>query len=375
MPMKPSILKGVESILGAKKVDSFVNEKQDYLILEDSSGRIRISNNSTMPGFSTTYFVSGIVVAIKGRLDEKSVFIMEDICFFNHGQLTRVNEPSANNLLAGNNKLIAFVSGLQFGLDKGNYTDIGKAGLLRALLLETFQGSINNNQFKHNLFQRIDDIVITGNIVFSPEDAELVEKGSYLKTELNSRVYRILLQNYTEADNYIASLCNCVRVHLMPGENDNSCSFFPQTAINSIMFPNSSIYDSFDLVINPYKFKLDELTCLGTSGQNIDNIKKYSNISNSSLGVLEKTLEWGHISPTAPDTLRTFPFSQEDPLIIKELPDVYFAGNQKCYENEFVEVSGKNIRLLSIPQFCESGTIVLLDTKTLQVEEFKIQVL
>src|SRR4051794_38607690 len=115
MPMKPSILKGVESILGAKKIESFVNEKGDFLILEDNSGRIRISNQSTMPSFSTTHFVSGIITAVKGRLDEKSVFIIEEICYYNKGLITRLQQqPSTNDLYTSNNKLVAFISGLQF---------------------------------------------------------------------------------------------------------------------------------------------------------------------------------------------------------------------------------------------------------------------
>lgn len=41
---------------------------------------------------------------------------------------------------------------------------------------------------------------------------------------------------------------------------------------------------------------------LGTSGQPLDDIFKYLE-GEDRLGMAERTLEWGHISPTCPDTL------------------------------------------------------------------------
>ena len=41
---------------------------------------------------------------------------------------------------------------------------------------------------------------------------------------------------------------------------------------------------------------------LGTSGQNIDDLEKYSD-ANDKLEFLERTLRWRHVAPTAPNTL------------------------------------------------------------------------
>ena len=41
---------------------------------------------------------------------------------------------------------------------------------------------------------------------------------------------------------------------------------------------------------------------LGCSGQNIDDIFKFSTVYDR-LTILENTLLWGHMAPTAPDTL------------------------------------------------------------------------
>jgi hypothetical protein len=44
---------------------------------------------------------------------------------------------------------------------------------------------------------------------------------------------------------------------------------------------------------------------LGTSGQNIDDLDKYSEAEDR-LDFMERTLLWRHLAPTAPDTLGPF---------------------------------------------------------------------
>lgn len=41
---------------------------------------------------------------------------------------------------------------------------------------------------------------------------------------------------------------------------------------------------------------------LGTSGQNIDDLEKYSDAKDR-LEFVERTLRWRHLAPTAPNTL------------------------------------------------------------------------
>lgn len=62
--------------------------------------------------------------------------------------------------------------------------------------------------------------------------------------------------------------------------------------------------DSSNLIILTADL-LNELECyrfIGTSGENIDNLYCCTD-GLDSLELLEKTLEWSHISPTCPDTL------------------------------------------------------------------------
>ena len=48
----------------------------------------------------------------------------------------------------------------------------------------------------------------------------------------------------------------------------------------------------------------------------------------SCIDILSDTLMWGHLAPTAPDTLACYPFTTTDPFVLGDVPDVLFAG--KC---------------------------------------------
>lgn len=45
------------------------------------------------------------------------------------------------------------------------------------------------------------------------------------------------------------------------------------------------------------------------------------------VSLLEDTLSWRHMAPTAPDTLPCHPFCHSDPFVMKHTPHVYFTAN------------------------------------------------
>ena len=85
--LKPTILNNIMGVLGQKKfVDgkgkfkhgSFVDE-EDVAVLEDKSGRITIKN---CPGrFYINEFVSGTILALKGKAINGGYFEVQDYCF------------------------------------------------------------------------------------------------------------------------------------------------------------------------------------------------------------------------------------------------------------------------------------------------------
>ena len=88
---------------------------------------------------------------------------------------------------------------------------------------------------------------------------------------------------------------------------------------------------------------------------------------------MEQTLQMNHIFPTCPDTLRSYPFVNEDPFITQEVPHLYFAANQYTYgERVIKQEENKKVKLLSIPIFRRTKSLVLVDTETLETYEYKL---
>lgn len=124
---------------------------------------------------------------------------------------------------------------------------------------------------------------------------------------------------------FLDQLSETIDVDIMPGEQDFSNSFLPQQPFNSCLFPSiaSKERQSINLVTNPHQFEMDELTFLGTSGQNIRDMLLNSQPVDQDDGsrcmrAIKQTLEMRHLCPTAPDTLRVYPFKESDPFVISD---------------------------------------------------------
>ena len=102
----------------------------------------------------------------------------------------------------------------------------------------------------------------------------------------------------------------------------------PQQPINSFLLPKLGEKPTINLVTNPHKFAVcDGVEFLGTSGQNVHDIRLYSKLKdNTSIGIMRLLMEMQHLCPTTPDTLRSFPFRDTDPFTVTQAPHVFFAG-------------------------------------------------
>ena len=160
-------------------------------------------------------------------------------------------------------------------------------------------------------------------------------------------------------------------VDIMPGEFDPSNRMVPQQPLHHSMLAKSiSSEHKYNLhtVTNPYRFSLGQLCFLGTSGQFVDDIRK-STSCDDPVEIMRLTLECGHLGPTCPDTLPSYPFYGKDPLILNSLPDVYFVGNQKEFTSGVYRPPNddKNVvRLISLPKFSTTGTCVFFNLNTFE---------
>ena len=106
--------------------------------------------------------------------------------------------------------------------------------------------------------------------------------------------------------------------------------------------------------------------------------------ASSCIDALNQTLNYGHIAPTGPDSLPTFPSSESDPFVLNTRPTVYFVGNCDEFETRLVDCNGDKIdesaddsskndgkdvtRLVCVPSFALTGEVVMVKLKSLECE-------
>jgi len=77
------------------------------------------------------------------------------------------------------------------------------------------------------------------------------------------------------------------------------------------------------------------------------------------------------MAPTAPDTLWCHPYFSADPFLISETPDLYIVGGQQRFGTKIVVEKGdsnKRCRMVLVPRFADTGILVLVNLRTLDVK-------
>ncbi|XP_056171047.1 DNA polymerase delta small subunit isoform X3 [Syzygium oleosum] len=337
MKLKPTILDEYSKERSAVPLVRRHNfmDPLDHLVLEDESGRVKLGGSSLSP----TSYVTGVVAALHGRETDAGDFLVQDV--LEAGLPSQLEFP----LKSREDKYVVLVSGLSIGSSTCN-------PLQFQLLVDHITGHLGDEQ-EQGIAAEIVHVVIAGNSVEIP-------RGILNRQNLASKDLSRLSEPIKELDILLTQIAAGLPLDIMPGPNDPANFALPQQPLNRCLFPGSSAYNTFRSCTNPHCFELDNIRFLGTSGQNIDDLEKYSEAKNK-LEFMERTLRWRHLAPTAPNTLGCYPFTDRDPFLIESCPHVYFVGNQDKYETQTLEGSeGQLVRLICIPNFCETGTAVVM---------------
>lgn len=147
--------------------------------------------------------------------------------------------------------------------------------------------------------KKVKRLVLVGNTVESPSRIDEAAKKKY-----GVEHARHDFSNIGTLDAKLAALADTVSVDLMPGAQEPTNVTLPQSPLHKVLFKDASKQDAFQTVTNPYLFEMNGVQFLGTSGQNIDDIYRYSDVEDR-LDMAESTIHWRNIAPTAPDTLCT----------------------------------------------------------------------
>ena len=301
MKLKPSILDDYvkEAGLGGTsevKSTKFVSD-DDSLVLEDEGARVKLVG----PAANVDEFVTGVVLAAKGRVIANGEFEADEICFPAPAPQTPIAKSSA----PGPGTYVAIVSGLRVG------DAAASDPKLLDLMLDYLTGNLGGAA-EQSAAASVARVVVAGGALPAAEVPA---------TSLDPRQQAAAARPLRDLDVFLTTLAAAVPTCVMPGEGDPTNQALPQQPLHPCMFPEAARYApaTFSAATNPHDFATGGVEFLGTSGQNIDNLRAYTKTKThgdasdanaaaaETLDLMEATLRWQHLAPSAPDTPRAIP--------------------------------------------------------------------
>ncbi|GAA5972676.1 hypothetical protein JCM11641_002969 [Rhodosporidiobolus odoratus] len=360
MPLKPNVLEDLarDHHITAPATRRKYHSTNDEVMLEDESGRVRLVGSKI--DNSQGIFVTGTILAALGVETASGDFEVFEYCY--PGMAPQ--PPQAEQ--KGDGEWVALASGLEMG----SASDV--ADIRAELLLEWLLGEAGEEEDQADAV-KVTRLILAGNSLVQPELSTLEEP--------KKKTYGYDSSRYTSKptdalDAFLAELAPSIPVDIMSGESDPCEPTMPQQPLHPALLPNAAAFEGFTARTNPFWCDVGGTSFFGTSGQTIDDMFKYLD-GEDRLEVARQTLEWSHIAPTCPDTLWCYPFVDRDPFILKQAPHVYFIGNQPSFATRIVsstvldeegEEQVRKVRVVLLPKFCETGEVVLVNTKTLETK-------
>lgn len=355
-------------------------------MLEDESGRLRLIGGA----LDSEVLVTGCIIAVMGTEASNGDFEVIDIKIPDmpsqpeRWSLEPKAQPDADDGRLTSRSKLAIISGLSITGESGETLSIDL--LMEFLLGESASPSLQK------LASQISRLVIAGDSLAEATPLAVQEDAQLGKKASTTKKYGYDAAAYNPAptqqlDQLLSTLLPSIPITLIPGASDPANVSIPQQPLHPALFPLSRAYaavpptaavakkqpiepGSFHSTTNPASFSLGGHLFLGHGGQPIDDIAKYLDPC-ATLDLMEATLRWRLLAPTAPDTLWCYPFQADDPFVFMEgkCPHVYFVGNQPAFGTRVVHGANSSaVRLISVPKFQATGELVLVDEETLEVE-------
>ncbi|KAJ7273479.1 DNA polymerase alpha/epsilon subunit B-domain-containing protein [Mycena haematopus] len=379
MPLKPNVMEDIardNSIPPPPPLAKFYSP-DDNIMLEDESGRIQLVGERVV----AARLVTGVIIAALGIETPNGEFEVVDICYAEMAPNPKLNEAEGKMDVDADPQAdgwIALVSGLDIGSPSPADAQI-------QMLVEYLTGEEGGPQQQISAAQ-ISRLIIAGDSLapvvsatgesFEEKEARKGRRYGYDATSFSPHPTLSLSA-------HLLDIARAMPVHLLPGETDPSGVILPQQPFPRAMFGAVSSYASFSCETNPTYLRISygsesstndgvTRTLLVNSGQPLNDMFKYvPSPPNMPLSLLESTIRWRHMAPTAPDTLWCHPYFSADPFLISETPDLYIVGGQQRFGTKMVvdkDDSNKKCRIVLVPRFADTGILVLVNLRTLDVK-------
>ncbi|KAG9245871.1 DNA polymeras-like protein subunit delta-2 [Calycina marina] len=404
MPLKPNILTDIAKdhwISAPLPPTKYLSSSsEDIIMLEDESGRIPLTGSM----LDREMLVTGCIVAVMGTENAEGVFEVVDMKVpdlppqaerWNTSEALVINgtkkakvedadeDMDVDKPVPGIRKKLAIISGLGFS---GTFSD---NSLQINLLTEFLLGEVLDPVTQASVSQ-ISRLIIAGNSIALDEDSISHDTIGNTKKAQKKYGYDASAYNPTPTehlDNFLATLLPTMPITLIPGFSDPANVSLPQQPIHNAMFPQAKSYGLIpaakgeeqqpgwlDTVTNPWDGEVEGWKILATGGQNIDDVFKYVE-GEDRLGMLEAMCRWRCCAPTAPDTLWSYPFQNDDPFVMMSCPHIFLTGSQPKFDTAAIEgPEGQKVRLIAVPRFSETGELVIVDSETLETEVVRFSV-
>lgn len=348
---------------GDTMLDGCRCKELDALYLEDESGRVALQVSPSVHGYTT-----GVVCAVQGIVGTDGVLKVEQVVTPNDvSPLTKASPPSSDN---DNNSskgpCLLLVSGLHCG-------DPTVSSLPRDLLLTFLEGHLAKDKAA-----QIAHMVIAGGLVAKINDTATTSNEPQKRGESSASV-QSTVASLRELDRWIVQATAAgIPMDVFGGKDDPTTANWPQRPLHRSLLPNAHRYvkELLHCSPNPYAATLHEQSVVGTDGTNITDLVQSVLMEDSSkvseLEALRRTLEWSHVCPTGPDSVPTVPHMESDPMVLDQVPNVYFCGNATKFDTASVSIQDrqdtKECRLICVPDFGTTGEAVLVHLETNEVE-------
>ncbi|RNF19977.1 putative DNA polymerase delta subunit 2 [Trypanosoma conorhini] len=364
----------------------------DEVYMEDSSGRVLLE------GVPVDLLCTGLVLGVDGTLRENGQLSVHSYAF------TDLREIYVPRLLPSAAPLPPCYVGIVCGLGLGSPQAPDAAGALGRtmveLLVDYLSGHVGDDAVVAQA-SRIARLVVAGNSIAPTDELRLKRK-----VKLDPADHTRLSDDRQEGDSVtsatlmgeldavLARLADTVELDLMPGDQDMTNAFQPQQPLHPLLLPEAARRSSLKLVTNPYEFHAfpGEAAAATTkaeggtiffvcAGSNLNDVSRETRYR-TSLDAMTMLLRCGCACPTAPNTLFSYPFKVSDPFVFPSAPHCFVCCDQPEMQTRWVplesfdpargestneeapEDESAGVRLICVPPFSQTGTLVLVDVNS-----------